>query len=55
MKIVQALQREVSARTDWSPGFFERLASSQLALEIPADEMLLAIRRQRSSKKLVQL
>jgi hypothetical protein len=54
MKVVHALQREVSARPDWSPGFFERLASSQPALDVAADETVFAIQRQRRSEKLVQ-
>jgi len=52
--IVQALQREVTAGTDWSPGFFERLASPEPAVQARADEMLRAIQGQRRSKKPVQ-
>ena len=49
--IVQALQREVTAGPDWSPGFFEQLESPGAAAEAAADEMLLAIQSQRRSKK----
>jgi len=49
--IVQALQREVTAGADWSPGFFERLASPEPTVQVAADEMLRAIRSRRRSKK----
>ena len=49
--IVQALQREVTAGADWSPGFFEQLTSADPAVEVAADEMLRAIQSQRRSKK----
>ena len=49
--IVQALQREVTTGTNWSPGFFEQLTSADPAVEVAADEMLRAIQSQRRSKK----
>jgi hypothetical protein len=52
--IVQALQREITAGADWSPGFFERLAPREPAVQVAADKMLLALQRQRRSKKPVQ-
>jgi hypothetical protein len=51
--IVQALKREVTTGTDWSPGFFEQLALPGAAVEAATDEMLLAIQSQRRSKKSV--
>jgi hypothetical protein len=53
--IVQALQRELTAGTDWSPGFFEQLALPDPAVEVAADEMLRAIQNQRRSKRPVDL
>jgi hypothetical protein len=45
--IVQALQREVTVGTEWSPGFFEQLAAPEPSLVAAADDMLLAIQTQR--------
>lgn len=53
--IVQALQREVTQGSDWSPGFFARLAAPELGLEEAVEEMTRAIRAQRRSKKPVRL
>ena len=52
--IVQALQREVTTGTEWSPGFFEQLASPEPAVEAAVEEMLRVIQTQRRSKKPVQ-
>jgi hypothetical protein len=53
--IVQALEREVTSGTDWSPGFFERLASPEPELEAAVTEMSKAIQRNRRSKGPVRL
>jgi metal-responsive CopG/Arc/MetJ family transcriptional regulator len=53
--IVQALEREVTEGSSWSPDFFARLESVETGVEDAADEMLAAIRSQRRSKKPVRL
>jgi metal-responsive CopG/Arc/MetJ family transcriptional regulator len=53
--ILKALEREVQEDPGWSEGFFERLASSDAALEQAAGEMLTHIRANRRSKKAVRL
>lgn len=53
--IVQALEREVTAGSDWSPDFFDRLATAEPGVEAAAEEMLKTIQRQRGSKKPVRL
>ncbi len=53
--IVQALEREITEGSDWSPGFFEELASPEPAVIDAADEMLKNIQSQRRSKKPVRL
>ena len=52
--IVQALEREVSRDSTWSPDFFARLASPEAGVEDAADEMLKVIQSQRRSKKPVR-
>lgn len=41
--IVRALERELGAGTDWSPGFFERLRAPEAGIDRAADEMLAVI------------
>ena len=53
--IVQALEREVTEGSNWSPDFFGQLESAETGVEEAADEMLKAIRSQRRSKKPVRL
>jgi len=53
--IVQALEREVTEGSNWSPEFFARLESADTNVEDAADEMLKAIQGRRSSKKPVRL
>lgn len=53
--IVQALERELTQGSDWSPGFFGQLASVEPGVEAAADEMLTIIRRQKRSKKPIRL
>ena len=53
--IVQALEREVTAGSDWSPDFFDRLAMAEPGVEAAVEEMLKTIQRQRGSKKPVRL
>ncbi|HEY5565712.1 MAG TPA: ribbon-helix-helix protein, CopG family [Gammaproteobacteria bacterium] len=48
--IVRALEREVQAGSDWSPGFFERLSEADSDLAKDVDELLAAVRRARKSK-----
>ena len=53
--IVQALEREVTEGSSWSPDFFDRLESPEAGVEDAAEEMLKAIQSQRHSKKPVRL
>lgn len=53
--IVQALEREVTPGSDWSPDFFARLASPSPAVAAAAEEMLNTIQRRRRSKKPLSL
>ena len=48
--IVRALEREVHARGDWSPGFIERLNEADAELSRDVDELLRTIRLTRRSK-----
>jgi len=52
--IVQALEREVTQGSDWSPGFFSRLETSSAEVKSAVDDMESAIQKGRSSKKPVQ-
>ncbi|MBK9260273.1 MAG: ribbon-helix-helix protein, CopG family [Polyangiaceae bacterium] len=49
--IVQALERELRATDEWSPGFFERLEETDAATAAAVEEMLDAVLRARRSKK----
>jgi hypothetical protein len=53
--IVQALEREVTEGSSWSPGFFERLESPEEGVKEAAAELLKTIEGQRRSKKPVRL
>jgi hypothetical protein len=53
--IVQALERELTEGSTWSPDFFARLESPETGVEDAANEMLSAIQSQRRSKKPVRL
>ena len=53
--IVQALEREVTEGSSWSPDFFSQLESTETGVEEAADEMLKTILGQRRSKKPVRL
>jgi metal-responsive CopG/Arc/MetJ family transcriptional regulator len=48
--IVRALERELNAGTDWSPGFFERLSEVDTETAAAVDELLTSIRQARTSK-----
>jgi len=48
--IVRALEREVRAGADWSPGFFERLTDVDRVTAKDVDDLLASIRAARSSK-----
>ena len=52
--IVQALEREVTEGSKWSPDFFARLEAPEPGVEAAADDLLQAIQSQRRSKKPVQ-
>jgi len=53
--IVQALERELTQGSNWSPDFFGRLESIEAGVEDAAEAMLKTIQRQRRSKKPVGL
>jgi predicted transcriptional regulator len=53
--IVQALERELTRGSEWSPGFFAELEAPEAGVGAAADEMLKAIRKHRTSKKPVSL
>jgi hypothetical protein len=48
--IVRALQRELAQGSDWSPGFFERLADVAPATLAAVDDLVDAVRARRRSK-----
>lgn len=52
--IVQALEREVTEGSGWSPGFFERLEAPEEGVKEAATELLKTIESQRRSKKPVR-
>lgn len=49
--IVQALEREVKGGSEWSPGFFEQLESTDPELGAAVDRMIGTIRKGRRSKE----
>jgi len=49
--IVRALESELRARSEWSPGFFEHLASQGPRHAGEVDEMLRTIREARTRKR----
>ncbi|MEO6599146.1 MAG: ribbon-helix-helix protein, CopG family [Polyangiaceae bacterium] len=53
--IVQALEREVTQGSNWSPDFFSRLESPETGVEDAAEDMRRAIESHRRSKKPVRL
>ncbi|MBI2899013.1 MAG: CopG family transcriptional regulator [Planctomycetes bacterium] len=48
--IVRAVQAELRRQTEWSPGFFDRLASVDPADAAAVDGMLAAVRARRTRK-----
>jgi len=48
--IVQALERELAPRADWSPGFFEQLSAVDSETAAAVDELLASVRQVRTSK-----
>jgi len=52
--IVQALEREITQGSDWSPGFFSSLEAPTRELRSAVDDMQNSIQRGKSSKKPVQ-
>lgn len=53
--IVKALERELSATSEWPAGFFEQFLETDVATREAADEMMAHIRKSRSSKKAPKL
>jgi predicted transcriptional regulator len=53
--IVKALERELSATSEWPAGFFEQLLEIDDATRDAADEVIAHIRKNRSSKKAPKL
>ncbi len=49
--IVQALERELQADEEWSPGFFERLEKTDAATKATVDDMLAVVTKNRKSKE----
>lgn len=48
--VVRALEREVREGSDWSPGFFDRLAEGDSELSEWVDELLREVKTSRRSK-----
>jgi predicted transcriptional regulator len=48
--VVRALQRELRDGSEWSAGFFERLARPDPDVARAVDELLQAVRKERRSK-----
>ena len=48
--IVRALERELTAGSDWSPGFFEQLNAVGPETSKAVDELLNTVRKARTSK-----
>jgi metal-responsive CopG/Arc/MetJ family transcriptional regulator len=48
--IVRALERELTAASDWSPGFFEQLSAVAPETVEAVDELLTSVRQARTSK-----
>jgi metal-responsive CopG/Arc/MetJ family transcriptional regulator len=48
--IVRALERELTAGADWSPGFFEQLSAVAPETVAAVDELLTSVRQARTSK-----
>lgn len=48
--IVRALERELTAGSDWSPGFFEQLGTVAPETVAAVDELLTSVRQARTSK-----
>lgn len=48
--IVRALERELKAGSDWSPGFFEQLGSISPDTAAAVDDLLASVRQARTSK-----
>ena len=53
--VVRALERELRTGSDWSSGFFERLAEQDPGRSNDVDELLRAVRQARRSKSPRQL
>ncbi len=53
--ILSALERELAAGSEWSPGFFDQLREVDPALEAAVDDLTAAIRIGRRSKAPPQL
>jgi hypothetical protein len=49
--ILRALERELTEPRDWSPGFFERLSAVDGETPAAVDDLLLAVRAARRTKR----
>jgi hypothetical protein len=48
--ILRALERELTPGSDWSPGFFEQLSTTDSETVAAVDELLASVRGARTSK-----
>lgn len=48
--IIRAIERDLAAETEWSPGFFEKLSRADPDLSVAVDEMLEHIVAHRTRK-----
>ncbi len=48
--IIRALEREVREKSDWTPGFFERLTDADAELRAAVDTLVRDARKSRRSK-----
>jgi len=46
--IIQAIERALEGRSEWSPGFLEAIGTPRPELDEPVEEMMDAIRERRS-------
>jgi hypothetical protein len=52
--VILALERELRNGSEWSPGFFERLADVDARTAKDVDDLVRAVRRKRTSKAAVR-
>jgi hypothetical protein len=49
--VTRALEREVRAGSDWSPGFFEQLSESSSEVAASVDQLVREVKKARRSKR----